>query len=75
MQRQLPLIDPAEPAEKALLRFRAGDGQTLLVAKDGQLQGILTTDNVREFLLIRAALNSDGSPRKLQPSPIERNAA
>jgi Zn-dependent protease/CBS domain-containing protein len=76
MQREFTVLDPAEPAEKALFRLRASDGQTLIVAKDGRLEGILTADKVREFLLVLGALNVEGALRKGTDSNfIERKAA
>jgi Zn-dependent protease/predicted transcriptional regulator len=76
MLREFTVLDPAEPAEKALFRLRASDGQTLIVAKDGRLEGILTADKIREFLLVRGALNVEGASRKGTDSNfIERKAA
>jgi Zn-dependent protease/CBS domain-containing protein len=75
MLRRFATVDPSETADAALSRLRADDGQTILAAKDGQLHGILTRDNVGEFLMIQAALRGEPEARKW-PSPLaERQAA
>jgi len=55
--RVFPLVDPAEPAERALLKLRTGENGILLAATDGRLLGIVTSDKISEYMLIRAALN------------------
>lgn len=45
-----------EPLEHALGRLRAGEAPLLPVLADGRLVGLLTPENVSEFVLIRAAL-------------------
>jgi Zn-dependent protease/CBS domain-containing protein len=68
MLLRFPTIGPDEAAEKALLQLRSGESQTLLAARDGELFGVLTSENVGEYLLIRAAL--DRQP--LAPAPAPR---
>lgn len=73
MLREVSPIEPGETTENVLVRLRGGDEQMLLVVQDERLSGIVTIENLQDFLLIRAALNGE----KLQASPqvIEREAA
>lgn len=50
-----------EPLEGVLERFGASNGQTMPVLRDGRLAGLLTLENVSEFLMIQSALR--GSAR------------
>jgi predicted transcriptional regulator len=66
MFRQFPTIDPGETADAALLRLRARDGNTILAARDGALEGLVTSDKIGEFLMVQAALarrNGEGETR------------
>ncbi len=72
MLRQFPRIEPEQSAETALVRLRTGgEGHTICVGTDGHLNGIITSNNVNEFLLIRAALES--APP--EPQAIQKQAA
>jgi Zn-dependent protease/predicted transcriptional regulator len=72
MQRQISVIEPNDTAETGLMRLRTGGSPTMLVVHEGQLVGMLTVQNISEYLIIRAALNgaSDGLAQ-----PAERCAA
>lgn len=61
MSRDFMVADPDEPAEAALARLRGCGCQSLPVARGGQLLGLLTLDNVGEFLMIRAALRKQSA--------------
>lgn len=56
MQKQFETADPGEMLEGAFNRLQNCECQTLPVVKNGQLQGMLTAENVAEFLMIRGAL-------------------
>jgi Zn-dependent protease/CBS domain-containing protein len=56
MERTFRTADPTEPVEDALVRLRGSDCRTLPVISDHRLQGLLTLDNVGEFVMIDAAL-------------------
>jgi len=56
MSRDFQTADPAEPVESALGRLRECGCQSLPVVRGRQLLGVLTLDNVGEYLMIQAAL-------------------
>jgi Zn-dependent protease len=56
MQRQFEVADPFEMLESVFARLQACDCRSLPVVRGGQLVGIVTMDNVGEFLMIQAAL-------------------
>ena len=56
MDRSFVAADPAEPVERAVARLHATHCQTLPVVSGGLLRGVLTLENVGEFVAIAAAL-------------------
>jgi Zn-dependent protease/CBS domain-containing protein len=56
MRREFEVADSAEMLEPVFLRLQACACRTLPVTSQGQLVGLLTMDNVGEFLMIQAAL-------------------
>jgi CBS domain-containing protein len=56
MDREFATTDSHEMMEKALAQLRECKCRSLPVVHDGQLVGMLTTDNVGEFLMIQSAL-------------------
>src|SRR5688572_30792280 len=55
MRRDCPTTTPAEMLETALAQLRGRDCHTMPVTERGLLVGLVTMDNVGEFLLIQAA--------------------
>ena len=70
MTQEFDRIDPDETAENAWIRLRGEGNTSLLVTRDDNLLGMLTNENLAEFLMIQAALQS-GAPekRKWVPQP------
>jgi Zn-dependent protease/predicted transcriptional regulator len=67
MQPRFETTDPSEMLESVLLRLQSSICRSLPVVRDGQLVGMLTMDNVGEFLMIQAALHGarfSGSARR-----------
>jgi CBS domain-containing protein len=56
MRRDLQVADSHDMLEKALAMLRECRCRSLPVEHDGHLVGMLTTDNVGEFLMIQSAL-------------------
>lgn len=56
MRTDFPLIEASEMLEVAVERQRAAALATVPVVRHGQLVGLLTWDNLSEFLLIKSAL-------------------
>jgi CBS domain-containing protein len=58
METVFQTADPAEPLETALARLHECRCHTLPVVSNGRLYGVLTLDNVGEFMMIETALRS-----------------
>lgn len=58
MRGNLPEIDSYEMVESALLRIQESGVRVLPVTHAGQLVGIVTPENITEYLMIRAALKT-----------------
>ena len=58
IRRNLPSVDSHEMVETALVRLQESGAKTLPVVRGGQLVGLITTDNITEFLMIRSALQT-----------------
>jgi Zn-dependent protease/CBS domain-containing protein len=56
MQREFEVVDSSEMLEPAFARLQRCQCHTLPVMQGGQLIGLLTAENVGEFLMIQAAL-------------------
>ncbi|MCS6950698.1 MAG: site-2 protease family protein [bacterium] len=58
MQREFEVADAAEMLENVLPRLQACTCHSMPVLRGGELVGLLTMDNVGEFLLIQSALEA-----------------
>jgi len=56
MKKDLPEVDSYEMVEDALLRIQEAGVPALPVTHAGQLVGIVTAENISEYLMIRSAL-------------------
>jgi predicted transcriptional regulator len=61
MKKDIQVVDSVEMLETALQRLHSCECHTIPVINRGQLAGLITMDNVGEFLLIQATL---GASRK-----------
>jgi Zn-dependent protease/predicted transcriptional regulator len=57
MESEFPSVQPAEPAEAAFLKLQQAQTRAMPVLNEGGLLGILTSEHIGEFLMVRAALN------------------
>lgn len=57
MTREFPSALPTEPAESAFLKLQQTHVHAMAVLRDGGPMGILTSEHIGEFLMVRAALN------------------
>lgn len=57
-RRDLPEVDSFEMIEMALMRLNEAGSKTLPVTHQGQLVGMITMENITEYLMIRSALQS-----------------
>ncbi|HTP03441.1 MAG TPA: CBS domain-containing protein, partial [Anaerolineales bacterium] len=56
MRRQVPEVDTHEMVESALNRLEESNAKTLPVTHAGRLAGLITAENITEFLMILSAL-------------------
>ncbi|MCG3118562.1 MAG: putative zinc metalloprotease Rip3 [bacterium] len=68
MQRDFQAVDFGDMLEATLARLQSCGCHTMPVLRNGQLVGLVTMDNVGEFLLIQAAL-SGGKGSNAMPIP------
>lgn len=61
MRREFQMADANEMLEPAFIRLQTCDCHTMPVTSRGQLVGLLTSENVGEFLMIQSALRQTGS--------------
>jgi CBS domain-containing protein len=57
MDREFQQASPHEPAEEVLARLKSSGSHSLPVIRDGQLLGVLTMENVGEYVMVQAALH------------------
>jgi Zn-dependent protease len=70
MRREFQVVDSSEMLEIAFARLQSCKCHTMPVIHRGQLVGLLTMDNMGEFLMIQAALGAKGDaswPSGLRP--------
>ena len=67
MRRQVQIVDPSEMLEAVLPRLQGSEGRAVPVIRRGQLVGLLTMENVGEFLMIQAALQRGGRAEAAVP--------
>jgi len=58
MHTDLPEVDSHEMVESALLRLQESGMKTLPVTHQGHLVGLITSENITEFLMIRSAMRT-----------------
>jgi len=58
MERSFQTVETSEPIESAFMRLQTNNTSTLPVTDAGRLVGLLTIENVGEFLSIQSALKS-----------------
>jgi Zn-dependent protease/CBS domain-containing protein len=58
MRHEVPEVDTHEMVESALTRLEQSGAKTLPVTHAGRLAGLITAENITEFLMIRSALRT-----------------
>jgi Zn-dependent protease/predicted transcriptional regulator len=64
MEKEFVTAHPDEPAEMVFHRLQASPSRSVLVLRSGQLLGIVTAENVAEYLMVQAAMHGD---RRMPP--------
>jgi Zn-dependent protease/CBS domain-containing protein len=70
MQHNVPIVDASERLEDGLTKLQECECHTLPVTRRGQLVGLVTTDNMAEFMLVQSALK--GSLDEVDEAPLLR---
>jgi Zn-dependent protease/CBS domain-containing protein len=60
MHRNVPEVDSHNMVEMALTRLQESGSKTLPVTHGGKLVGLISSENISEFLMIRSALKTAG---------------
>lgn len=58
IRRNVPSVDSHEMVETALMRLQESGAKTLPVMHGGRFVGLVTSENITEFLMIRSALKT-----------------
>ena len=61
IRRNVPTVDSHEMVEMALMRLQESGAKTLPVMHRGRFVGLVTSENITEFLMIRSALKAAGA--------------
>jgi CBS domain-containing protein len=61
MRHDLPSVDSHEMVETALMRLQEVGAKALPVVHGGQFVGLITAENITEFLMIRSALKASNA--------------
>jgi Zn-dependent protease/CBS domain-containing protein len=61
IRRDVPSVDSHEMVEMALMRLQESGAKTLPVMHRGRFVGLITSENITEFLMIRSALKTAGA--------------
>ena len=72
MQRNVPQIDSHNKVELALTRLQESGFKILPVTHGGQLVGLITSQNISEFLMIRSALKTARRRISMSNEPLSR---
>ena len=60
VRHNLPEVDSYEMLEMAIMRLQESNSKTLPVTHNGQFVGLITLENITEYLMIRSALKVAG---------------
>lgn len=66
MRKDFPVADPADSLEAVFSRLQESETRAVPILRGGQLLGLLTLDNLTEYLLIRAAIKAAGDGGQLK---------
>lgn len=69
MRRNIPSVDTHDMVDSALARLNESQMKTLPVTHAGQFVGLITSENITEFLMIRSALRKGSGGMVRLPGP------
>ena len=74
MEKTLAIAHPKEPVESVFTRLQNSGSRSLPVVADEHLLGIITSENVAEYLMVQAALHKDINTAPTAVHLTERHA-
>ena len=74
MEKTLAIAHPDEPVESVFTRLQNTGSRSLPVVSDEHLLGIITSENVAEYLMVQAALHKDVNTTPTAVRLTERHA-
>jgi CBS domain-containing protein len=66
MKSDCDRVEEAETLEHVLERLRSGASSSLPVVRNGQLIGVVTLENIGDWMMVRSALEHSESPRNME---------
>ena len=72
MRRDVPAVDSHDMLEKAVATLAQANGRSIPVEHNGKLVGMLTMENVGEFIMIQSALRQAKALEKTKPASQTR---
>ena len=58
MRRDFPVATPGEPAESVFMRLHEAEAATVPIVENDRLVGVITLENVTEYMMVHAALTT-----------------
>ncbi|HET7624920.1 MAG TPA: site-2 protease family protein [Verrucomicrobiae bacterium] len=74
MEKEFPVVHPNDPAEGLFLRLQGSPFRSMPVVENGNLLGIITSENVGEFLMVRGAMHDESPGQNAKFRMTERHA-
>jgi Zn-dependent protease len=72
MEKEFETTDPGDQAETVFMRLQTGKHGLIAVVQGDQLVGVVTTEHIREYLMVQAALTGDFRERQGRMGMRER---
>jgi predicted transcriptional regulator len=58
MRRDFPVASPSEPVPSVFARLHEAEATTVSIVEEGRLVGVITLENMTEYMMIHAALDN-----------------
>ena len=72
--KEFAAVAPDELAETVFARLQSSSSRAMPVMEQGELLGILTTENLGEYLMVQTALHHEPPGRQVRLRMSERHA-
>ncbi|HZQ70773.1 MAG TPA: site-2 protease family protein [Terriglobales bacterium] len=73
MREDFPVASPSEPLQSVFTRLYESEAATVPIVENGRLVGLITLENMTEYMMIRAALSNatSGSNGRIERMSVE----